>query len=507
MRSKKAIANIMSSLLLQLTTIICGFIVPILIIKSYGSNVNGVINSITQFLGYIALLEAGIGGVVRAALYKPLANKDNVTISRIVKTAEKFFKIIAYILIGYLIVVAFVFPNIVSGEFDKIYTITLVLIIGMGTFAQYFFGISYQLLLQADQRLYFTSLLQVFTVVINTVIVVVLINKGASIHFVKLCSAAVLIARPLVLNIYVKYRYKIIKNVNADRNALNQKWDGLGHHISYFVNNNTDIAVLTLFTNMREVSVYSIYMMVVAGIRNITTTFSSGIEAAFGNMIANGERNSLYRNFISFEFLSFFITTVLFTSASLLILPFISIYTKGITDVNYIRPLFAYVLVAAGAAYCIRLPYHSIVIAAGHFKQTRNGAFVEAIINIVFSIVLVNSLGILGVAIGTLFAMLFRTFQYIFYISKNILERRILDPIKRILVSVSSVLVSVIIIRLIPTIAIDNYFYWGIYAIGVTTIIFLVTLFVNLICYFQDLKNVLQILNRVIKSKGKNYQS
>ena len=40
---------------------------------AYGSDVNGLVSSITQFLGYIALVEGGVGGVIRAALYKPLA--------------------------------------------------------------------------------------------------------------------------------------------------------------------------------------------------------------------------------------------------------------------------------------------------------------------------------------------------------------------------------------------------------------------------------------------------
>ena len=57
MRSKKALKNIISSLLLQLVTVICGLILPRAIIGKYGSNVNGLISSITQFLTYITLLE------------------------------------------------------------------------------------------------------------------------------------------------------------------------------------------------------------------------------------------------------------------------------------------------------------------------------------------------------------------------------------------------------------------------------------------------------------------
>ena len=76
MRSKKALLNSAATLLLEFVSVICGFIVPRLIIGTYGSEVNALTSSITQFLSYIALVEAGVGGVVRAALYKPLAETE-----------------------------------------------------------------------------------------------------------------------------------------------------------------------------------------------------------------------------------------------------------------------------------------------------------------------------------------------------------------------------------------------------------------------------------------------
>ena len=63
MRSKKAIYNIISNLMLQFVVVIYGFIVPQIIISNFGSSVNGLISSITQFLAYITLLESGFGPV------------------------------------------------------------------------------------------------------------------------------------------------------------------------------------------------------------------------------------------------------------------------------------------------------------------------------------------------------------------------------------------------------------------------------------------------------------
>ncbi|WDL92123.1 polysaccharide biosynthesis C-terminal domain-containing protein [Bacillus sp. HNR-4] len=505
MRSKKALANISVALVLQIVAIACGLILPRLIISTYGSDVNGLINSITQFLGYIVLLEAGVGGVVRAALYKPLASSNINSISGIIKATERFFKIVAYMFIGYLLIIALMFPYLVGDNFDRLFTITLVLIIGISTFFQYYLGISYQILLQADQKSYVTSVVQIITLLLNTALVVILVNLDASIHMVKLGSAVVFVIRPLLLNFYVHRKYKIIKECKPDNNAIKQRWDGLGHHIAFLLHTNTDIALLTIFANIKEVSVYSIYYLVVSSIKKITATFSSGLEAAFGNMIAKNEKEVLNRNFRIFEFSSFTITTVLFTSTALLILPFISLYTSGITDADYYRPTFAYTLIAAEAIFCIRIPYNAVVLAAGHYKQTRNGAILEAIINIILSLILVNFLGIIGVAIGTLCAMLFRTIQYAVYLSKNILKRSIWIFVKKTMVYALSSVVTILVIKLLPVFTLDSYISWFIYGIEVVVIASIVTLLTGTIFYYKDMKEIILIAKRMFyKKKSKN---
>ncbi|WP_249594889.1 lipopolysaccharide biosynthesis protein [Peribacillus frigoritolerans] len=501
MRSKKALLNITYSLLLQLVTVVSSFIIPIYIIGTFGSNVNGVVVSITQFLSYITLLESGVGGVVRAALYKPLAKKDVIQISRIVKATEKFFKVIAYLFIGYILIIAILFPSIVSGEFDGIYLTTLVMIIGTSTFIQYYFGITYSVLLQADQKRYITSVLQILTLIANTILTVVLINIGFGIHIVLLGSAIIFVCRPILLQVYVKRKYNLISNCEEDKTAIKQRWDGLGHHVAFFLHRNTDVVVLTLFTNIREVSVYSVYYMVVAGIQKLVNSLSAGVEAAFGNMIAKEEKSALDRNFRLYEFVSYTATTILFTSAGLLILPFVQIYTDGITDADYYRPLFAYVLVAAEAIYCIRLPYHAVVLAAGHFKQTKNGAYTEAIINIVLSIILVNYLGILGVAIATLVAISFRTIQYAIYLSKNILQRNLFIFVKRVIVSIIAVVMSVLSTNLVPTMEINTYLDWVVYAIIITIFSLTINILLSIVFYKDDIRRILGIVKRLTVKK------
>ena len=76
MKKNKTFTNTIFSILLQLVTIISGFIIPRLLLSTFGSEVNGLVSSINQFLNYITLIEGGLTGVITASLYKPLLNKD-----------------------------------------------------------------------------------------------------------------------------------------------------------------------------------------------------------------------------------------------------------------------------------------------------------------------------------------------------------------------------------------------------------------------------------------------
>ena len=490
MRKKNVIFNICSSVLFQIISIICGFILPRLIIESYGSNVNGAIVSITNFLKYIILLEAGFGPVVKSLLYKPIVDKDKNGIEEILKSSEKFFKKIGCIFIIYIAILCLILPFVMSGEFDNLFTISLIIIIAISTCIDYFLGMTYKLYLQAEQKTYIVTLIQIGTVILNTIICVILIKIGTNIQIVKLVSAIIFVARPIIQKIYVQKKYKIdLKHVTKDV-QIKQKWDGLAQHIAFVIHNNTDIVILTCFTNIIEVSVYAVYMLIINSVKNIVLSTINGVDSSFGDMIARNEHEGLNKNFKIFEGYYYTISTILFGATLILITPFVTIYTNGITDANYIRPIFSYIMVIAIFILVIRQPYNDLVKASGHFKQTKIGAIVETLINIIVSISLVWKFGIEGVAFGTLVAMMVRTIELIFYTSKNILKRKIIYSFIRIAVIAIEISLIAVIFNLLYTINAINYIEWIMQATVVTIISSIIVISINCMVYRENVKEV-----------------
>ena len=430
--------NIICSALLQFVTIISGFIVPKVILSYFGSNVNGLISSINQFLNYIQLLEGGLGGVIMAALYRPLAENDDIAISRVIKAAQQFFQKIAVIFVAYMIAVAFIYPIFVDTGFSYIYSIALVFVLGSHLFVQYFFALTWRLLLNADRKVYVVSVTQIAVVVLNIIAVLVCSRIFRDVLIIKIASAAIYLIQPIVYGTYVIRHYRIDRNVEPDNRALEQRWSGFGINLAFFVHTNTDVAILTIFSTLANVSVYSVYLLVV---------------------------NAMKRKFELYEFGIYFITTIIFTCGLFLITPFIRVYTSNVHDANYEQYVFGYLLTLAEMAYCYRDPYVTASYAAGHFRQVTGYAVIEVVINLAISLAMVSRFGIVGVALGTLISMIYRGIAHVIYLRKNILYRNPMIAFKKILVFGGSAAVIMMLSYLILNDQAAGYFQWFILAV------------------------------------------
>ncbi len=259
-----------------------------------------------------------------------------------------------------------------------------------------------------------------------------------------------------------------------------------------FVMTNTDIIILTTFSSMANLSVYSVYALIINGIRKGIKAFTNALEAPFGNMIAKNEKKALYENLSIIELIMYSMSTIIYTVAIIIILQFVSVYTKGISDANYLVPLFAYILLVAQFFDSIRNPYQLVVQAAGHYKQTKVGSIIEPIINITLSTVFVLKYGLVGVAIGTLVATVFRTIQYSFYMCKNIVKRNQLITIFKIFVSIVESLTIILVINILKLDFTSNFMQLIINFIIVLIISCFVVLLSNYFIFRKDYKNTIK---------------
>lgn len=497
-RSRNVALNVIMGFLYELIALVCGLIVPKLILSNFGSTYNGITQSITQFIGYIELMKSGIGGVTGAALYKPLAEKNDQEISEVLAATQQYMKKLTAIFLVFIIGLAIFYPFIVAKDFEWWFSSSLILIISISTFAQYYLGFTYQCLINSDQKGYIIVAMQIVTTILNTIVSVVLIRSNCTIHMVKLGSALVNVVSPVFFNWYVHKHYNIDDHAKPNNSKIPERWDAAAHEVAAFVNNNTDITLITLMIGVKEVSVYTVYAYVASNIKKIVSKFSLGFGAAFGSMYAKNEIELMKKNLGIYELIIFSLTSTLYATTFALILPFVVLYTKGVTDVNYVRPAFAFFLILANLFNSFRIPYRTIVIAIGHYKQTRNGAIMEAVINIVVSVICIYFFGLTGVAMGTVAAMCLRSYQFAEHLSNQVIGRSIRYYFQHIIICFAIIGATFAFSRLYVHMA-TSWIMWVVF--GAVTTIFSggLTLITDFIFYREDMKGMVKKVMGLIK--------
>lgn len=418
MKNKVTLLNMISGLILQFFTLISGFILPKIILTCFGSEVNGLVSSLNQFLSYITLVEGGITGVIVANLYKPIVEQDNNKISSVLVTADRFYKKIGALFIAYSVILSIIYPLHFKTAFTFSYVCSLTLILSLTLLIQYMYSLTLRTLLNADKKGYVVNFTQTLIVIFNVLFALISVFIYPSIHVLKLISGSLFLLQPLIFNRYVKKNYKIDWKVEPDNSLIKSRWNGFAINLAAFIHNSTDVTVLTFLANLKTVSIYSVYSLVSSGIKQMINACLSGIAHTVGQAYAKKNWKELNQKLDIYEYIVLILVFFLFTVTALLITPFVQLYTKDIVDTDYNQPLFGFLLVLAEALYLIKLPHLNLAYSANKFKEITVPAYIEAMLNIMISVALVKWIGLIGVTIGTIVGMTYRMVFHVYYTSK-----------------------------------------------------------------------------------------
>lgn len=429
---KKGIYNIIFGIFGQVVILSLGILVPRFVLQSYGDEANGLINAINQIFAYLALIEAGVGQSALQALYKPVVQKDKEQSNAILSATQLTFRKLTYIYLLFTIIIAFTYPMLVEVNdknvirfFGSTYwaVVFIILIQGVSKSLSFFFLATLRQLLLADGRNYLIVNITTVIQVITSVLRIILINAAVNIVLLQLVYAFVAL---LELGIY----YKVLKkkypwldlHSKPDNKALLQKNAFLVHEISTVIFNSTDVLILSMFCDLKVASIYAIYNLVFSSLNTLIGQIHNGCYYILGQSFNRDKKKYVdVHDVYDFCYIAFVFSVM--SATCLLINPFIRLYTEGVTDIKYADELLPILFCLIQLLSCCRITSSNLIKLAGYAKDTVWRAVLEASINIISSIILVQQIGIYGVLLGTIIALLYRTNDMIFYANLKILKR------------------------------------------------------------------------------------
>ncbi|WP_428066285.1 lipopolysaccharide biosynthesis protein [Candidatus Proelusimicrobium volucris] len=483
---------------------LAAFIIPRIIITTYGSDINGIVTSVTQFIAYFVLVEAGISGASIYALYKPLAEKNISSINGILSASKKFYILSGYIFLTLVVLLALFYPYIIKGNILPYWKISII-VFALGTSgALDFFTLSkYRVLLTADQRSYIISISQIVYWGLNVVLTYFLAKAKCDIVLLQVILLTSVFVRSFILWYYVKEHYDYINySVEPDISSIKERWNVLYLQLLGSIQSACPVILATVFLQIKEVSVYAIYNMVVSGIDGILSVFTAGLSASFGDVIVRKERKTLQKAYREFEQMYYLFISVVYSVSLLLIIPFISLYTKGVKDAEYILPTLGTIIVLNGLLYNIKTPQGMMVVAAGMYRQTRWQTTIQGSIALIGGLIGVKFLGLYGIVIGLMLSNIYRDIDLLFFVPKNITKLSHMRTVRN-MSAVLFTLIPALYISFKYPIEIDNFIQWILYGALFTFAFFIWALFINLIIDKQNMLDIFKRIGTIISKKIK----
>ncbi len=490
-RTSRFVQNTVFTAAYQITAMMMGFVTPRLMMLYYGSQVNGLIVSITEFLTYFRLVEAGLAAAAVYSLYKPLSEKDNESVSAIVSAARQFYNVTGWIFVGLTLVFAVIYPffvpvaDINGNLMDYLSMFLLICAMGISGALEFFTLSRYRVLLTADQRTFMVSLASMSSLLLQTAVIVVLAYLRVDVIILRLCASLTIAIRPLILGSYVK---RVYPQINAfakpDKASLARRWDAMYQQFTTAFHQGAAVMLTTIITrDAAMISVYGTYNMVTIGLWGILKMTTTGIYSGFGDLLARGKLKQFQQAYRDFEFLYLAITTVLFSVAAIMIVPFVVLYTDKITDANYSAPLIGMMVVLEAITDHGKMPMDLMITASGKFRETRHHCTAQVLTALVFG-VLFGYLGlrtsmtmaIVGILSGLILSNLLRAGLQLWFVPKFITHLPWQWTLKRILRMFIQVAIIAGPFLIFDLLNINGFFKWISFALPLCLYALLVTL-------------------------------
>ena len=497
-RTEQFVKNTLATGLLQIITMISGFIIPKIMLVYFGSEVNGIVASITQFIAYLTLLEAGLSGATVFSLSKPIAAGDTDAVNRILVAAKNLYYKTGHLFSCMVILCAAAYPFFIhTGKLDYGELFCLFCILGVNGVLEFYTLAKYRALLTADQKTYVISLASIAQVVLNVAIVAGLSLEGCSIVIVRGAAVLAIFARTYILWRYCRRRYRFLDfSVSPNNEAMKQRWNALYLQILGAIHQGAPILIATFCLSLLDVSVYAIYNLVILGLNSLLGIFMTGLISGFGDLIAREEKAAFHKAFREFEFLYNITITIIYSTMLFVYLPFIGLYTKG-SDISYLYPVFAFLMTVNGYAYNIKNPFGMLVISAGKYKETRVPTSIQGAIELIGGIILSLLWGLNGLVIGSILSNLYRDIEFLFFSPKHLMCEPALHTVKLWCVNIAIFCVAAIISFGLPDLSIERFSDWILFAVGTFLLCMLVVLSVNGLLFQQLSLDALERFKRI----------
>ena len=404
MRVKNSLRNIAINLFSQFVVIILGFMSRKVFIDSLGLEYLGINGLLTSVLSMLSLVEGGIGTSIVYNLYKPLAANDESQITALVKLYKKIYLVLA----GIVVITSmglYPFLGVLMKDGATIPNIKIVYFIFVSKNVISYLNAHKWSLINADQKGYILAKYNLVFNISTTISKIIILNKTQNYILFLLIELLIFVIQNIWNGKIVNERYPYIKVYNTYKVEKSVKENIVSNAKALFLHNiggycvfGTDNLLIGKFIGVNAIALYSNYSMITGQVTSLLTPILYGIGSSVGNLIAIESKEKSFSVFKVVHLINFWLYSFSSICIFNLIDPFLDVvFGKGLLLDRFTLLIIVINFYLTGMRICITI----FKTRAGIFSNDKYAPLIEALINLLTSIILVKYLGLAGIFIGT----------------------------------------------------------------------------------------------------------
>lgn len=408
-RTKNAAQSMLFGTISRIYQILVPFILRTLMINFLGVGYLGLNSLFSSILQMLNLAELGIGAAMVYSMYKPIAEDDTETLCALLNLYKLYYRIIGSVIAVVGIVLLPVIPLLIRGEVPEDINIFILYLLNLSVTVFSYWLFAYKnSLLTAHQRNDISSKVKLLTDTIQYIGQVIALCVVRNYYVFLIFALVSQILNNIFVSVVVDKKYPSIRpkgKLDKEKiKSINQKIKDLFYNkIGIVIVNSADTIVISAFLGLTILAIYQNYFYILNSIKHFIAIILTACVAGIGNSLITETKEKNYTDFKTFTFLFNWITS--FCTCCLLCLyqPFMKIWmgSEYMLEFSAVVCFCLYFYI-----YVMNALFTTYKDAAGIWHQDRFRPIINAGVNLIMNLIMVQFWGIYGVLLSTVISTL-----------------------------------------------------------------------------------------------------
>lgn len=410
--SSKIFRNSVFSIANKIVTILLAFVSRKLFIMFLSEELLGLNSLFADLLGLLNLADMGLGVAVQFDLYKPIAEKNEEKIGRILNAAKRIYNVVGIAMIASGIILSFFIQHLIKENPYSLDFLRIVFVINVISSASSYFFVHKRLYMQACEDMHITYLVDTVVNIAGSVLRLVAIAAFKNYYVFVLLSALQAVVSNFLVGYYCDKRHPYLREVKGfTKEEMTPLFRNIKelvpNKISSYVFSNTDNTIISAFIGLSSVTLFTNYTSIVLQLFTLAAMLSGVVRSSFGNVLQETSDKDRHMLFLkSYQMLQFLYSAFCGVALFCLLDDFVALWYG---EKYVVSLVFVIILTLDFFLHSMYQPLSTMLEVLGEFRALKRQEIFAMIVNLVVSIGLVFPFGIIGPIFGTFVVDVFTT--------------------------------------------------------------------------------------------------